>query len=66
MTFAPASANNMEAALPFLNEFDLQQTQAEDQHLTLQQIENNIFKLIGVSSVVISKMVLISLLKRYL
>lgn len=43
----------LEASLPFLKEFDSQQTQAEDQHLTLQQIENNIFKLIGVSSVVI-------------
>ncbi|MDB9934631.1 hypothetical protein OAD53_02870 [Gammaproteobacteria bacterium] len=43
----------LEASLPFLHEFDSQQTQAENQHLTLQQIENNIFKLIGVSSNVI-------------
>ena len=31
----------------------MQQTKAEDQHLTLQQIENNVFKLIGVSSNII-------------
>ena len=43
----------LEASLPFLHEFDLQQTKAEDQHLTLQQIENNVFKLIGVSSNII-------------